>query len=121
MSPPLSEPSSKRILPALFLGGTFCAHRFYVGKYFTGMLQILWVFGSFAWLVMALRDLFWIMRTGNWDFAMLEQMSDWEQTHQTPLYPMLSLVIVGLWIGADISLLMAGKFKDRTGKKISRW
>jgi len=119
--PPLPEPSGKRILPTFLLGLICCAHRLYVGKYFTGVVQILWVFGSFAWLEMGMSDLLGIVRTGHWDFAMIEQISDWQQTHSTPILPMLSLLVVGIWIAIDIGLVMAGKFKDRTGKTISRW
>jgi len=119
--PPLPDPSKKRILPAFLLGLFFCAHRLYAGKYATGFIQILWIFGSFAWFEMRTTDLMNLIHPGNLDFATLERISDWQQTHPTPLLPILSMLMAGIWITLDISLLMAGKFKDRTGKKISRW
>jgi hypothetical protein len=119
--PPLPEPSNKRILPAFLLCLVFCAHRLYAGKYLTGLLQMIWIFGSFAWFETASSELLSLMRAGTFDLATIERIGDWEQTHSAPLPPMLSMIAAGIWIAADASMLVAGKFKDRDGKKITRW
>ena len=119
--PPLPEPSGKRILPAFLLCLIFCAHRLYAGKYLTGIVQIIWVFGSFAWFESASSDLLGILRTGGFDLNTIERASDWEQSHAVIFLPMLSLIVVGVWIAVDASLLCAGKFKDGAGHRITRW
>jgi hypothetical protein len=119
--PPLPEPSRKRILPAFLLCLVFCAHRLYAGKYLTGFVQMIWIFASFAWFEMASSDLLALLRSGNFDFATVERISDWQQTHSTPFLPMLSLIAVGIWIAMDASLLVARKFKDGDGVRITRW
>lgn len=49
--------SSRKILPALllcFFFGIFGTHRFYVGKYGTGILQMLTLGGLFFWVLIDL-------------------------------------------------------------------
>jgi len=119
--PPLPEPSKKRILPAFLLCLVFCAHRIYAGKYLSGFVQMIWVFASFAWFEMAGSELLTLLKAGTFDLATLERVSDWQQTHSTPFLPMLSMIAVGIWIAIDASMLVAGKFTDHDGSRITRW
>ena len=119
--PPLPEPSRKRILPAFLLCLIVCAHRLYVGKYVTGLVQMLWIFGSFAWFESAGKELLGILHSGTFDFATLERASDWQQTHDSLYLPMLSMIVAGIWVAIDAAKLVAGKFTDRDGNRISRW
>ena len=82
---------------------------------------MLWIFGSFAWFESASRELLGILRSGTFDLATIERASDWQQTHGMPYLPMLSMIVVGIWIAIDAGQLVAGKFTDRDGNRISRW
>lgn len=119
--PPLPEPSRKRILPAFLLCLIFCAHRIYAGKYLTGIVQMIWIIGSFAWFESAASGLLGILRSGPFDLATLERASDWQQIHGTPYLPMLAMIAIGIWIAIDASLLVSRKFTDRGGNRITRW
>jgi len=79
------------------------------------------IFGSFAWFEAASSDLIALLKNGKFDFLTLERVSDWQQTHSTPFLPMLAMIAIGIWIAIDGSLLVAGKFKDRNGNKITHW
>ena len=118
--PPLPEPSRKRILPAFLLCLIFCAHRLYAGKYLTGLLQIGWAIGAFAWLELTGGELLRMAQSGL-NLDTIDRVSDWEQVHGVPYQPMLALIAVGIWVAADAGLLVAGKFTDGAGKKITRW
>ena len=82
---------------------------------------MIWIFGSFAWFETAGSEMLALLRAGTFDVATLERIGDWEQTHSVPFLPMLSMIAAGIWIAADAARLVAGKFKDRSGKKITRW
>jgi hypothetical protein len=119
--PPLPQPSRKRILPAFLLCFLVCAHRFYVGKILSGLVQFALVAGSFIWTMKACGGLLAIVGSGPVTLETVERISDWEQTHGVPLAPMLALVVVGIWIAVDAGLLVAGKFTDKEGRRITRW
>ena len=101
--PPLPDPSKKRILPAFLLGLIFCSHRLYAGKYFTGLVQILWIAGSLIWFETVTSDLMSLIHAGNFDFSTIERVSDWQQTHPAPILPMLSMILIGIWCMTAVS------------------
>jgi tRNA A-37 threonylcarbamoyl transferase component Bud32 len=97
--------SDKRILPAFLLAfffGVFGAHRFYVGKVVTGLLQL----GALLWwvfLIVACALGFW--------------------PGQPTLGLLLGFSVCGCIIMATIDwiLLACGAFTDGQGKKITQW
>lgn len=79
-----------------------------------------WVFGAFVWLEITSSGLLAIARSGL-NLETIERASDWEETHGIPFMPMIALIAVGFWIAADAGLLLARKFTDGAGKKITHW
>jgi len=72
----LAVPSEKLALPAVILAfffGVFGAHRFYVGKVGTGLVQLFTLGG------------------------------------------------LGIWAMIDVILILFGEFRDREGRKLTRW
>ncbi len=116
--------SNKRILPALVLAGCvgfLGLHRFYAGRYRTGALQlVLFVIGAAIG-----------MATFGGQLASLEalqtidQIEDWAQSHPIQPVPVLLvtilLVIPSVWALIDCYSLIARKFRDGAGEKITRW
>jgi hypothetical protein len=119
--PPLPQASRKRILPAFLLCFVLCAHRIYAGKYITGIVQIAWIVGGFVWLEMTCSGLLAIINSGTPSLEMLEHVSDWEQKNGIPYAPMIALIAVGIWIAVDAAQLLAKKFTDGEGHKITHW
>ena len=119
--PPLPGESQKRILPAFVLCFVLCAHRIYAGRIFSGLVQIASVAGAYIWLKNACADLLAIVSSGPITMETIERLGEWEQVHGVPFAPMLALIAVGVWIAADAALLIAGKFADGHGRKITRW
>jgi hypothetical protein len=119
--PPLPQSSPKRILPALVLCILLCAHRIYAGKIISGIVQIACAMGTFLWTLKAAGGLLEIVCSGPVTFETVERVAEWQQTHGTPILPMLAFVAAGIWIAVDAGLLLAGKFTDGRGNKITRW
>ena len=113
--------SRKRILPAFLLCFVLCAHRIYAGRYISGIVQIAWAVGAFLWVQAALGDLIAIVHSAPFSLDTIEQVNEWEQTHSLPVLPMLALFAVGIWIAVDAGRLLAGKFTDGQGNKITQW
>ncbi len=119
--PPLPPISRKRILPAFLLCFVLCAHRIYAGKFISGIVQIAWSIGAFVWLEKSCGGLIAIVQSGPVNLETMERINDWEQIHGVPYAPMLALIAVGIWIAVDAAKLLAKKFTDGEGKKITRW
>lgn len=119
--PPLPQISRKRILPAFLLCFVFCAHRIYAGRYLSGLVQIGWAVGGFVWIETTCKDLITMVHSSPMGMELIERVADWEDTHGVPYLPVLALIGVGIWIAADAARLVAGKFTDAEGRKISRW
>lgn len=119
--PPLPQTSPRHILPAFLLCFTLCAHRVYAGRIVTGIAQMAWVWSAFLWVERTCRDLLAIVHSKPLGLETVERIGEWEQTHGVPIVPMLTLIAAGIWIAADATLLLAGKFTDSQGRKITRW
>ena len=119
--PPLPPASRKRILPAFLLCFVLCAHRIYAGKIVSGIIQIGLAVGAFVWLEKSCSGLIKIVNTSPLNLETMEHVSNWEQTNGFPFGPMAVLIVVGIWIAADAGLLLAKKFTDSEGHKITKW
>jgi hypothetical protein len=108
--------SNKRILPALILAGTvgfLGLHRLYAGRYCTALAQLL--------LFLAGAAMLWKDLAGLQALQSLEDMMDWIQSHPQQPLPWLLVGIPSTWAIIDCYSLIAGKFKDGAGNKITRW
>jgi TM2 domain len=121
--PLLPETSRKRILPAFLLCFTIGAHRLYVGKIISGIIQIVWVIGGLLWSYVSLKGLIAVVHTGPQDImSVVERISDWKEAHGgMPLTPSFVMIGIGIWIAIDAGKLLAGKFTDGKGLRITRW
>ena len=115
--------SPKRILWAFLLCFTICAHRVYAGRYVSGVLQLIWVWGTMAWVSAAFKGLIAIVKASGQDIVLLSQnVADWEAEHwHAVVLPVFVLFAAGLWVMVDAGLLVAGKFKDGRGRRMTRW
>jgi len=126
---PAPQASRKRILPAFLLCFTICAHRIYAGKYISGFVQMglaaaamVWTYPSMKGLLATYKSLFAMLNSGSLDDNTLEQIDKLQQAGGGYSgLPMLALIVIGLWIAWDAGRLLAGKFTDRQGNKITRW
>jgi len=119
--PPLPQPSRKRILPAFLLCVVFSAHRLYAGKIWTGLVQIAWLAGAYYWFERESAGMLAILRTGGYNLETFREIAEWQQIHGTPFAPMLAMIGAGIWVAIDASRLVARKFTDSRGNKITRW
>jgi hypothetical protein len=119
--PPLPQVSRKRILPAFVLCFTVSAHRIYAGRYLSGVVQMVWAIGGFAWMYISAKGLMDIVNSGSLSMDMVDKVADWEQVNGMPFAPILALILVGIWIAFDATRLLAGKFTDGEGLKIKKW
>jgi hypothetical protein len=108
--------SKKRILPALLLAGSvgfIGIHRFYAGRFKTGLVQlVLFVPGALMlWPTFASLE---ALQT-------IDQVEDWSQNHPIQPLPWLLVGIPCFWAIIDCYLLIARKFRDGAGEKITRW
>lgn len=122
-TPTPRQDSDKRILIAFLLCFTICAHRIYAGRYVSGIIQMAWVGGASVWAWISFDGLLKIVNSGSPDtMDMIQTVSDWEMAHGREVtFPAFALIAVGLWVAADAGRLLAGKFKDGRGNKITRW
>jgi len=108
--------SEKRILPAMILAsfaGFLGAHRFYAGRIYTGLIQlVLFVYGAIK-LVPNLSGIFSIQTP--------DQMQDWVLHHEIQPFPVLLVAIPSFWALIDCILLALGRLKDSKGNRIQRW
>ncbi len=121
--PPPPEISRKRILPAFLLCFTIGAHRLYVGKIISGIVQMAWVIVGLFWSYASLKGLLATVDSGPQDImSVFERISDWKEAHGgMPLAPSFVMIAVGIWIAIDAGKLLAGKFTDGKGLRITRW
>jgi TM2 domain-containing membrane protein YozV len=116
--------SNKRILPALILAGCvgfLGLHRLYAGRFRTGFLQMgLFVIGA-AVCVPAFGSQLASLQT----LQTIDQIEDWAQSHPVQPLPVLLatilLLIPSIWALIDCYSLIARKFLDGAGEKITRW
>jgi len=108
--------SKKRILPAFILAasvGFLGLHRFYAGRPFTALAQLLLFIPGAAML--------WRQLAGLSNLQTLDQVSDWVQDHPMQPIPWLLVGIPSLWALVDCYILIARKFRDGAGNPITRW
>ena len=108
--------SNKRILPALILAGSvgfLGLHRFYAGRYVTGLLQLV-LFAAGA--AMLWRDLAGVLA-----LETIDQLMDWASQHQPQPLPLLMVAIPVFWALFDCALLARRRFRDGAGQEITRW
>ena len=108
--------SNKRILPALLLAGTvgfLGLHRFYAGRYYTALVQLI-LFSAGA--AMLWKDLISLSKLQD-----LQDYVDWTQSHPIQPIPWLLIGIPCFWVIIDCALLVRGKFKDAAGHLMTRW
>jgi len=108
--------SNKRILPAFILAasvGFLGVHRFYAGRYLTGLLQLAFFVPGAAML--------WKDLAGLQALQSLEDFLEWEQSHPIQPIPWLLVGIASCWAIVDCYLLLARNFRDGSGNKITRW
>lgn len=117
--PPLPgapPPSNRRILPAVLLAGIvgfLGLHRLYAGRYLTGVAQlILCVAGA----MLLGKDL-----AGITALRTMEDIQDWALQHQVRPLPVLLIAIPVFWAIFDCFALLAGRFIDGAGRRMSRW
>jgi len=108
--------SNKRILPALLLGATvgfLGLHRFYAGRPYTALVQLVAFAAGAAMLWKDLASLQYLQT--------LEDFLDWSQTHPIQPLPWLLVGISSIWALIDCGLLLRRKFRDGAGNTITRW
>jgi hypothetical protein len=99
-----------------------CAHRIYAGKYISGAVQIILGVAVFLWFKSACGELLAMMNSGSLDIDSVGRITEWEQTHLSQLLPPLAaLIVLGVWVAADAGMLLAGKFTDGEGRRITKW
>jgi len=122
---PPPEPSNRRILWAFLLCFTICAHRIYAGRYISGIVQLACAVGGSIWLyplIRSVKALLNSIESGSLDNSdALDRISAWEQAHGGAGPLVLALIAFGIWIAWDAGRLVAGKFTDGQGRKITRW
>ncbi|MGB8354121.1 MAG: hypothetical protein WCD79_09565 [Chthoniobacteraceae bacterium] len=119
--PPLPQASRKRILPAFLLCFVLCAHRIYAGKVISGVIQLAWIAGGFYWFKVSAAGVLQIVNSSQFNMDTIERVSNWEETNGIPYLPILMLIAAGIWVAIDAARLVAGKFTDGQGLKITRW
>jgi TM2 domain-containing membrane protein YozV len=88
----ISDEKKLTLLLLCWLFGLLGIHRFYTGKYLTGILQIL-----------------------SWALAGLLSLS------KSEIIPIIPIGLLLLWWAIDILLIIMGKYTDKEGKPIVNW
>jgi hypothetical protein len=108
--------SKKRILPAFILAGTvgfLGLHRFYAGRPYTALAQLI-TFSIGA--AMLWKDLASLLALHT-----LDDYMDWSQTHSMQPIPWFLVGFSTTWAIVDAYLLLFRKFKDGAGDPMTRW
>jgi len=109
--------SEKRILPALILAGIagfMGVHRFYAGRYRTGLLQlVLFVPGA----VVLWPEMVGLLRA----MQNIDELMDWSTRHVIQPWPVLLVAIPSFWAVLDCVILGMKRFRDGEGKRMTRW
>jgi hypothetical protein len=109
--------SEKRILPALILAGIagFAGvHRFYAGRYVTGVVQLVLFMPGAA---MLWPDMVGLLRaTQN-----IDELMEWSSHHVIQPLPVLLVAIPSVWAVVDCVILGMMRFRDGGGKRMTRW
>ena len=100
-------------------------HRIYAGRYVSGIVQIGWVTATSLWVWIAYKGLLVIVNssplTMDKIMDMGERVSDWKEKNHPSLIPALALLAASIWVAIDAARLVAGKFTDSQGLKITHW
>lgn len=76
--------------------------------------------GTFAWSYRIFKSLTDTLNAGSED-ELLDRYQAWTATHHTSNLALLAFIAVGIWVAVDAARLLAGKFKDGRGMRITRW
>lgn len=104
--------SKKRILLAFVLCSIFGIlgiHRFYAGKFSTGILQIL-LFGVSMYLLPPSLIL-----------QLISAQTINVSALSSVLLPLILLLILAIWVTIDLLFVITGNFTDKKGNKIMQW
>jgi hypothetical protein len=108
--------SNKRILPAFILAATvgfLGLHRFYAGRHLTALLQLaLFIPGA-----VMLRHQF----AGLQALQTIDDVQEWVLNHPLQPLPWLLVGIPSFWALIDCYSLIARRFRDGAGNKMTRW
>lgn len=99
------ESSKSRLIAALlaFFFGDLGAHRFYVGKFFTGFIQLILGLSFLISLILFLFD------------ALVDELEI------VVLLMVLLGIVWGSWTLIDFIMILGGSFKDGKGLEITDW
>lgn len=94
----ISSEKKLTVLLLCWLFGLFAIHRFYTGKYLTGVLQL---------LIILLGGLSALFKA---------------ETHQAvAIFRAIGIVTLAVWWVIDIARIIMGKFTDKEGRPIVDW
>jgi hypothetical protein len=108
--------SNRRILLALILAGSLGflgLHRFYAGRYLSGLVQLV--------LFVAGTVMLWHYMAGVQALQTVEEVEDWVLNHPIQPLPVLLVAIPSFWALIDCYFLIARKFRDGAGERMTRW
>ena len=108
--------SNKRILPAVILAATvgfLGVHRFYAGRPYTALMQLIAFAAGTALLWRDLASLQYLQT--------LEDFMEWSQNHPIQPIPWLLVGISAFWALIDCGILLRRKFRDGAGNTMTRW
>jgi hypothetical protein len=112
--------SNRRILLAVVLAGTvgfLGLHRFYAGRYWTGLAQLALFGVGMAW---GWKD-YLLINAAIHTLTTLPDMLDWSANHPIAPWPWVLILISATWAVFDCGVLLARKFRDGSGKVMTRW
>ena len=117
--------SRKRILPAFVLCFVLCGHRIYAGRYVSGIVQLVLTAGASLWVWVSYKGLIDIINstphTLDAAMDMVDRAVAWKEANNPSAVPVFLVLAIGIWVALDAAKLVAGKFNDGQGSRITKW